>query len=175
MQGSRGVRAGQEDGMMADNAVIKCAVCGLAVLVYEDDDHHLVVYYGCDHRIGAEELVAESTAKDATIAALRAQLEQAQRERDALLTAAKEEDAAAGQAIRGYFAKIEGRYLTSAKMEITVHRYDLEGRPEAHWNIHARIESKERDVDDICTDGRDQPDNPTLSDAFQSAGLLEAK
>jgi hypothetical protein len=85
-----------------------------------------------------------------------------------------EADAEVGRAIKEYFARIEGRYLVSAKMEISVHRYDMSGLPEAHWNIQAAVTSGYNHIEDggIWTDGKDKPDNPELRDALISAGLI---
>lgn len=149
-------------------------------IVHVNNAHaHLVLCDSCSLKTEGKDLIpmldSVTQTKDATIAALRAQLADMQSDID-LLTAMKRgmaEDVKVGRAIREYFSQIEGRYLTSAKMEISVHRYDLEERPEAHWNIDARVEGKERDIEDILTGARDMPDNPTLPDALRAAGLLD--
>ena len=98
----------------------------------------------------------------------------AQSEIDAAATEQIRLDAEVGRAIREYFARIEGRYLVSAKMEISVHRYDSQGIAEAHWNIHACVTiGYEHREEELMTDGRLSQDNPELRDALIAAGLLK--
>ena len=95
---------------------------------------------------------------------------------DASASPQMQEDAAVGRAIREWFDRIKGRYLVSSKLEISVHRYDSQDIPEAHWYITARVNSGYNHVEEwIDTNGIDTPDCPELPDALRAAGLLPPK